>query len=129
MVARENEDRSRRRITIVLARCSKTREPFAIRFEPRGSDQWTATWTFAIRESSARREGYEGQEIAGSFDFDPAYPGCPHCHGRQIFRCACAERGRVGCWNGKENSVTCPWCGRTSRLEGQIDRLGSRGDA
>src|SRR5437773_163335 len=93
---------------IVMGRCSHDRQPFGIRFEEKQRGQRFADWTFAVKETTAKNEGYDRGEITGAFGFDPGFPGCPHCHSKSFFRCAC---GKVACLNGESMNITCPWCG------------------
>ena len=108
------------RVVIVLGRCGRTNGLFGIRFEEAGRDHWAGDWAFHVRERTAKREGYDEGEVAGSFSFAPGYPGCPGCGGRSLFRCAC---GKVACWDGESRQVRCPWCGQSGLLEGVVDRL------
>jgi hypothetical protein len=108
------------KVVIVMARCSHSQQSFGIRFEQKLPNQWVADWAFAIKEAAAKREGYDKSEIAGSFGFDAAYPGCPYCEASGIFKCSC---GKVACWDGKCRKVTCPWCGRSSEIAGEIESL------
>ena len=126
-------------VVIVLARCSHTRRYYGIRFEEDQSmDQypkynfgveprprWVADWAFEIEKETGGKEGYDKSEIWGLFTISATYPGCPHCHGRSFFRCRC---GKVACWDCESQIVTCPYCGMTDRLSGQIDRLDSGDD-
>jgi hypothetical protein len=111
-------------VVIVLGRCRQSRQPFGIRFEEKGRGQWMADWAFPVKEGTARREGYDRGEITGSFGFDPGFPGCPYCRTSSFFKCGC---GRVSCM-GSEMTVTCPWCGNTGQIGGQVDRLGAGAD-
>jgi len=103
-----------------MARCSQDQQGFGIRLEEKDRDQWLADWAFAIKETAARREGYDRGEITGDFGFDATYPGCPHCRAPSIFQCVC---GKIACWDGEHRVVTCPWCGATVELRGQIESL------
>jgi len=66
-------------VRIVIGRCSNNGQSFGLRFEEQKHGQWLADWAFGIKEKSARKEGYDSSNIAGSFDFALSYPGCPHC--------------------------------------------------
>lgn len=112
-------------VVIILARCSGHGTDFGIRFEEQEPGSWVADWAFAIREAAARREGYDRTEIAGTFGFAPAYPGCPACAAPGLYRCPC---DRAACWDGSSRTVTCPWCGRSGTLTGKVDRLHAEGD-
>jgi hypothetical protein len=98
---------------------------FGIRFEERKQGQWLADWAFAIEETSAKKEAYDRSQIAGVFGFGVSYPGCPHCQVSSIFQCVC---GKVACWDGESRIVTCPWCGSTVELRGQIERMSAGRD-
>ena len=116
----------RPKVVIVMARCSQSKQNFGIRFEERKRPgEWAADWAFAINAASAKREGYDRGEIAGSFWFDGPYPGCPSCHARSIFKCRC---GKVACWDGERQIVTCPWCDATGELRGSFESLSAGTD-
>lgn len=116
-----------RNIVIVAARCGQTAGGFGIRFERTGEAGWSATWAFALKESAARREGYDRSEIKGTIQLSPSYPGCPHCAKAAIVRCG--NCGKVSCWDGEVRVVTCPWCKNQAELAGSITTLTSRNDA
>ena len=105
---------------IVMARCNATSQNFEIRFEEKQEGQWTADWAFAVKEAYAKKEGYDDNTITGTFTFDSAYPGCPYCYAKGIFKSSC---GKVNCWDGKTSIVTCAWCEQTDELGGQIEEL------
>ena len=107
-------------VVIVMARCSGSKQSFGIRFEEKARGQWAADWAFAVKETSASKEGYDRGKVTGNFWFDDGYPGCPYCRVRSIFRCGC---GKVACWDGERRTVTCPWCNGAGELRGQIDAL------
>jgi hypothetical protein len=112
---------------IVCARCSEAADLFGIRFERSGEVRWSATWAFPLKESAARREGYDRSEISGTIQLGPSYPGCPHCADAAIVRCGSC--GKVSCWNGEARVVTCPWCKTRAQLAGPITSLTSTNDA
>lgn len=112
-------------VVIVMARCRQDGQGFGLRFEEVGKGRWAADWSFAVKEVSAKREGYDRGEIAGEFHFTPNYPGCPHCQAPSMFLCGC---GKVSCWDGKSRKVICPWCSQTVDLEGSIKSLKAGGD-
>jgi len=109
-----------RNIVIAIGRCSRSKQGLGIRFERRGEDQWQATWSFAIKETIAKREGYAKTQMTGSFSVAESFPGCPHCSAPSFYRCGC---GKLACWNGESRTVTCPWCGQTGELSGAITSL------
>lgn len=112
-------------VVIVMARCCQAKQGFGMRFEEQSQDQWIANWAFAMREATAKREGYDQGTIDGAFGFDATYPGCPYCQAVGIFQCSC---GKVACWDGNHGQVTCPWCGITDTISGDITSLWAGGD-
>lgn len=110
---------------VVVARCSQSGRGFGVRFEEHGRGRWVADWAFPVKEKSTRREGHGQGEISGAFEFDAAYPGCPHCGAPSIFQCVCGE---VACWDGESRAVTCPWCGTTVELRDPIGSLSASAD-
>src|SRR5579872_3709367 len=88
--------------------------------ERKQSEQWVADWAFAVKERYAQKEGYDQITIAGTFMLDQAYPGCPYCHAKSIFKCGC---GKINCWGEETKTVTCVWCGQTAELKGHIEAL------
>jgi len=115
------------RVSVVISRCRREKGSYGMRFEQRGGGSWTGTWSFPIRESSAKREGYDRTELKGSFSFDESsYPGCPYCGSYGIFKCA--KCGKISCWDGETSSVTCAWCGRTGTIKGIIENMKAASD-
>ncbi len=113
-------------VVIVLARCSRSRQPFGMRFEEKGRGSWVVDWAFALPEATARKEGYDRNTITGSFALDPKYPGCPGCGCKGWF--LCGSCGKVACWNGEQRVVTCPWCSASGELSGTVSSLASGSD-
>src|SRR4051812_14852524 len=68
-----------RNVVIIMCRCTRSKGGFGVRMERHAADQWIATWAFAIKDNVAKKEGYDQSQIRGSFAFESAYPGCPHC--------------------------------------------------
>jgi hypothetical protein len=118
---------SRLKVAVVMARCQHKGGVFGIRFERIKTGEWEADWAFPMAESAARREGYDQSTLDGDFCFADAYPGCPWCGSSGIFHCG-HDSAHVGCWNGKTTSVRCPWCERSTQIDGQIEQLTSGGD-
>lgn len=115
-----------RKVVIVLSRCSRSKAAFGMRIERRPNSVWATTWAFAIKESAAKREGYDKSKIGGSFTTDPDYPGCPHCRAGNFYLCGSCSR--VACWDGESHTVTCPWCDRSGQLSGEISSLEAGSD-
>jgi len=109
-----------RKVAVATLRCRQSKQCFAIRFERNGTNQWAATWAFPIKESVAKREGYEQNRMNGTFVIGDKYPGCPYCSARDFFQCAC---GRLACWTGQTNKVVCPTCSKKVNLGGAITSL------
>lgn len=112
-------------VVVVTARCKESQQTFGIRLEQRSEGHWIADWAFGLREAVARKEGYGPAGITGTFRFADAYPGCPHCRARSIFKCSCEK---ISCWNGEQRNVVCAWCGATIQLDREIDALTVVGD-
>ena len=112
-------------VVIVMARCSKTHQAYGMRFEEITPGNWLLDWAFAMKEDASRKEGYDQSTIAGGFGLDEEYPGCPHCGAGSLVKCGC---GKVGCWDQKSDTFTCPWCHSTGRIGGTIDSLSAGGD-
>lgn len=115
-------------VTIVMVRCTHTRQPYGIRFEELSRGNWVGNWAFAIREDRANREGYDRGEIKGSFGFSEGYPGCPHCQASNVVKCG--KCGQLSCWDTRSNTMVCPYpnCGNRGEISGSFDRLSAGGD-
>ncbi|MCL6557471.1 MAG: hypothetical protein K6U74_01475 [Firmicutes bacterium] len=113
------------RVAIVLSKCSYSKQGYGIRFEESSPGQWLGDWAFPIGESVSKREGYDRTSIEGTILFRDTYPGCPHCQSTGIFKCRC---GKVACWDGQSCKVTCPWCGASGELKGEIKNLKAGAD-
>ena len=114
-----------RNVVIVMGKCGATQKGYGMRFERRGGANWVATWAFSIKESLAKKEGYENSNIEGSFSFDEKFPGCPYCSSKSFFACSC---GKVSCWDSEARIVTCPWCKKSAEIGGQVTSLTAGGD-
>ncbi len=120
------------KVVIIMARCSKNKQSFGIRLEEKLPGEWIADWAFAIKESVAKREGYEKSEITGSFLIDDAYPGCPYCEEKSFVLCKgtlFSRCNKVSCCSGEQGSIhTCPWCGNKAKISGYIENLSAGND-
>ena len=112
-------------IAIVMCRCSRDKHSFGLRLERVEPTTWAATWAFAIKESTAKKEGYDRVVLEGGFVTSQEYPGCPHCRAPGFFRCSC---GAVGCWDGESRQVVCPGCGERIELGGDLTSLEAGSD-
>jgi hypothetical protein len=113
---------SREAILLAPARCTVTREPFAIRFEQGISGIWQACAAFAISERQLSNPAFANDEITSSASLSPTYLGCPHCladprkefAGVSFVKCSC---GKFACSTGIIGVETvCPWCDRIGAL-------------
>lgn len=110
---------------VVLAKCAEGHKTYGIRTEKTGSHRWRLTWAFPIKESSAKREGYDKTSIGGQFEHAPEYPGCPYCGQRNFTVCTC---GHVNCTILRNGVFTCEWCGRTGTIEDYSGQAIKAGD-
>jgi hypothetical protein len=125
---------SREAILLAPARCTSTRQPFAIRFEQGVGGIWQACAAFAIFERQLSNPAFIGDQVTSSASLSPSYPGCPRCGadprkefaGVSFVRCSC---GKLACSTGIIGAETlCPWCGRVGTLarHGPLSVLGMK---
>jgi len=113
---------SREAILLALARCTSTKQPFAIRFEQGDRGIWQACAAFAISERQLSNPAFSSNEVTSSASVSSTYPGCPHCGtdprktfaGISFVKCSCGELACSSGIIGAEN--LCPWCGRVGTL-------------
>lgn len=98
---------------VLIAKCGESHKTYGMRLEKTGHDRWLTTWAFPIKESSAKREGYDKVQVKGDISFADDYPGCPYCGGRGLTLCSC---GHLSCTILRNDIFTCEWCG----TQGQI---------
>lgn len=99
---------------IALCRCKKTHDIYGVRFEKREASQWMYNWAFPVKESAAKREGYDLTKIIGDIFPDESYPGCPYCGAKYFVICDC---GKLNCYQNTEvTRFTCEWCGTTGSI-------------
>lgn len=94
---------------VLLAKCGAHQRTYGITAEKTAQEEWCMVWAFPLKESTARREGYDKTFIRGRLYIGPEYPGCPYCGARLFNVCSC---GHVFCKDGGTVSK-CPWCGDT----------------
>lgn len=94
---------------VVLSRC-KSHQLYGIRMEKRNND-WVMTWAFGIDEKKAVAEGYTQVKMSGNFLAGQAFNGCPFCGNKRFT--VCSQCGRLSCYDSKDSSVECAWCGNT----------------
>lgn len=99
--------------TVALCKCKETHKIFGVRFEKVAQDHWKYTWAFPMKESTAKREGYDVTLIDGQIEPDIDYPGCPYCGSKHFVVCEC---GKLNCKVSSGNTFTCEWCGMSGTL-------------
>jgi hypothetical protein len=113
---------SREAILLAPARCTSTKQPFAIRFEQGDRGIWQACAAFAISEPQLSNPAFSSNEVTSSASVSSTYPGCPHCGadprktfaGISFVKCSCGE---LACSTGIIGAETaCPWCDRVGVL-------------
>ena len=125
---------SREAILVAAARCTSTKQPFAIRFEQGDRGIWQACAAVAISERQLSNPAFSSNEVTSSASVSSTYPGCPHCGadprksfaGISFVRCSC---GKLACSPGIIGAETiCPWCDRIGTLarHGPLEVLGIR---
>lgn len=97
-----------REALVVLCKCGETHKSYGIRTEKKDKKRWELTWAFPIKESAAKREGYDRTSIGGEISYASEYPGCPYCGRRELTVCSC---GHLNCTVLKNGVFTCEWCG------------------
>ena len=100
--------------TVAVCKCKEAHKTYGVRFEKISHLNWKYTWAFPMKESTAKREGYDATLIQGSIMPTDEYPGCPYCGVKYFVVCQC---GKLNCNTGGVNGVfTCQWCGLTGEL-------------
>ena len=98
---------------VAVCKCKSGKRSYGVRFE-KMSGIWTYTWAFPLKETDAKREGYDTTTIDGMIEMLPGYPGCPYC-GAQAF-IVCGACGKLGCKNIESGVFTCDWCGESGEI-------------
>ena len=95
-------------VVIITAHCSNSRCRIGIRLEEKSRKHWIADWAFKIKDSAARREGYDKTRVDGQFEFSPEFPGCPYCNAKWFVLCDCKT---LLCNDLNSSVFKCPVCG------------------
>ena len=98
--------------SVVVCKCKKKHALYGVRFE-RMAGEWKYTWAFALKESTARSEGYDKMTIKGQISPTSEYPGCPYCGAMGFVICEC---GKLNCYTPGARKFTCEWCGETGTI-------------
>jgi hypothetical protein len=108
----------------VPLKCSKSGKEAQLFFQQVRENEWQ--FTRAVIVSGSSGVGISRQ-LSGKIDWRNAV--CPHCGGRDLFKCG--KCGRLCCFvtSGKSKEhVTCGWCGNSGVIAGVITALdGSAG--
>jgi len=98
---------------IILSKCPQTHKTYGMRVEKTSSNNWLVTWAFPIKDTTAKREGYDKTTVKGNILFTDEYPGCPHCGNTPVTVCGC---GHLNCTHLENGILTCEWCGMKGEL-------------
>lgn len=98
---------------IILAKCPQTHKTYGMRVENTENSSWLISWAFPIKETTAKREGYDKTSVKGNILFSDGYPGCPHCGNTPVTLCSC---GHLNCTHLRNGVFTCEWCGMKGEL-------------
>lgn len=113
-------------VSIVIARCVQSKQPYGIRFQQDFVGKWTATWAFKRGERWLLKPRESSQHLTGGVALGETFPGCPHCGGGSFVRCGHCEA--VGCWDKQTDPYPCPHCGRSAPIGGRIESLNASQD-
>ena len=118
--------REMKKAVVVLCRCGEVHKTYGIRAEESDANGWCFTWAFPIKESAAKREGYDKTSVGGNLLLSEDYPGCPYCRQKSFVVCSC---GHISCKVLKKDRFTCEWCGESAELtEYSGERIQAGGD-
>ena len=112
-VTPEGDHSSPESVLICRARCSRSKQPFAIKFEQRDRGIWFARSAWAVDEKRIGSQVFSSGAVRGHFKKHGEYPGCPHC-GNSLWRMCFECNQGLGCLEYGGPSYTCPWCGALS---------------
>ena len=59
---------------VLIAKCGESQKTYGMRLEKTGHDRWLTTWAFPIKESSAKREGYDKVQVKGDISLQMTIP-------------------------------------------------------
>jgi uncharacterized protein YegL len=104
----------RPRQVFLHACCSRTKQPYLMRFARRGdSDVYVALCAHQLETLDDEERGQSAQTI-NTAQLD-GVPTCPYCEAQGVCRCDC---GALFCVSGTSEFVTCPTCGESGQLGG-----------
>jgi hypothetical protein len=100
-------------LLICRARCSRSKQPFALKFERGARGIWFAKSSWIVAEKRIGSPIFSSGTIRGHFRKSDEYGGCPYCQNslwRSCFKCNLG----LGCLQYGSASYICPWCGASS---------------
>lgn len=101
---------------IAMCKCKEiSGKTYGVRFQ-KADKGWIYTWAFEMKESVAKREGYDNTEITGSISPSEDYPGCPYCSAEYFTICGACHH--LNCRIDTGKTFTCDWCGNTGLIIG-----------
>lgn len=110
---------------VIISRCERSHGGYGMRVEEREDGTWWATWTYALDEKRAEREGFGQTIIRSTLNVDRPFRGCPHCEANSFVKCGVCER--FSCWRGAP-MWKCAWCATSGTPTGAITSFGTGGD-
>lgn len=99
--------------TVALCKCKESKKMYGVRFQKIANHRWKYTWSFPVKSSTAKREGYDATIIDGMIEPDAEYPGCPYCGRKSFVVCDC---GKLNCYISYDGTFKCDWCGKKGTL-------------
>lgn len=93
---------------IIMQKCSKHKKTFGVRVQLMNDGDWWRTWAFPMKESQAKDEGFDKNNVKGNMFTTEEFPGCPYCGSKGFVQCNKCHK--LSCWDG-ETLMTCTWCG------------------
>jgi uncharacterized protein YegL len=106
---------------VVLARCTKSKKSYLIKYAPSGNGDYSLMAAYGIRDEyyelcddNRWNFGIRLGKLKGN-------PCCPHCGNvRGLTVCGC---GMAICSSGTEEELDCAWCNKRSNLGPQIGEV------
>lgn len=100
---------------VVMALCGQTKKCIGVTFNPMSSKLYRMMWAFKINRDVAKKEKYDKKTVNGNIEVDIDYPGCPYCGSQSFY--FCGSCGKMVCYDGGSEVVTCPNCCNTSKVQ------------
>lgn len=92
---------------IIMQKCSKSTKTFGVRVQLMNDGDWWRTWSFPMKKTQAKSEGFDKNSVKGNMYATEEYPGCPYCGTFGFVQCNTCHK--ITCWNS-ESSIVCKWC-------------------